>query len=103
MRPEIDVKATGQRIRMIMRMRGISVLEVQNYLGFSYPQALYHWFDGKNLPTLDNLYALSELLEVPVDELLCGSRKYKTERPAAEPDYMRRLRAYALNCLKLAA
>ena len=28
------------------------------------------------MPTLDNLYALSDLLEVPMDMLVCGNRRY---------------------------
>lgn len=30
-----------------------------------------------NAGTIDNLYALSELFEVPIDYLVCGNRKYK--------------------------
>jgi len=26
-------------------------------------------------PTIDNLYALSQLLQVPIDEIVCGNRK----------------------------
>ena len=32
--------------------------------------------NGSSLPTVDNLYALSELFQLPVDELLCGNRKF---------------------------
>ncbi len=39
-------------------------------------QSVYHWFDGKSMPTLDNLYALSELLQVPMDMLVVGDRSY---------------------------
>ena len=31
-------------------------------------------------PIIDNLYALSELFEVPLDYLVCGNRKYKGAR-----------------------
>lgn len=58
-----------------MKFRGFTVRDVQEYLGFTYPQGIYHWFDGKNLPTLDNLYALSEMLQVPVDLMICGNRE----------------------------
>ena len=29
---------------------------------------------GNSLPTIDNLYALSELFQMPVDEMICGNR-----------------------------
>lgn len=32
------------------------------------------WTDGVNMPTIDNLYALSELLQVPIDAIVCGNR-----------------------------
>ena len=32
--------------------------------------------DGKSMPTIDNLYALSELLQVPMDMLVVGNRRY---------------------------
>ena len=38
-------------------------------------QSIYHWFAGRSLPTVDNLYALSELFGVPMDVLVCGSRE----------------------------
>lgn len=74
MYPTIDMKATGRRIRFLIRLRGLTVREVQEYLGLAWPHSIYHWFDGKNLPTLDNLYSLSCLLDVPVDLMLCGTR-----------------------------
>ena len=75
--PTIDMKATGRNIKRIMRAKGISVKEVQKYLGLSAPQGIYHWLDGRSLPTVDNLYALSDLFRMPMDEIICGNRKYK--------------------------
>lgn len=75
--PVIDMYKTGQNIKRIMSRRGLTVREVQKYLGLHTPQGIYHWFDGKSLPTVDNLYALSELFRMPVDEILCGNRKEK--------------------------
>ena len=75
--PTIDMKATGRNIKKIMRAKGISVKEVQKYLGLSAPQGIYHWLDGRSLPTVDNLYALSDLFRMPMDEIICGNRKYK--------------------------
>lgn len=56
--PVIDIKKTGQNIKHIMQMRRMTVKDVQEFLELSTPQSIYHWFDGRNLPTVDNLYAL---------------------------------------------
>lgn len=73
--PVINMKKTGQKIKRIMKRKGLTVKEVQKFLALGTPQSIYHWFDGRSLPTLDNLYALSELLHLPVDALLVGNRK----------------------------
>ena len=73
--PTIDKKETGINIRRIMDERGITVKDVQEYLGLGCVQSVYRWTDGVNMPTIDNLYALSELVCVPMDEIVCGNRK----------------------------
>lgn len=74
--PVIDMVRTGRNIKMIMQAKGLSVKEIQKFLLLETPQSIYHWFEGKSMPTLDNLYALSELFRIPVDMLLKGNRKY---------------------------
>lgn len=73
--PQIDMYQTGQNIRRIMQMKGMAVKDVQEYLGLAAPQSIYHWFAGRSLPTVDNLYALSGLFCVPMDALVRGSRE----------------------------
>jgi len=75
--PTIDKQRTGQRIRMLMRQQNITVKQIQEYLNLSCVQGIYHWLDGTSMPTIDNLYALSELFKIPMDYLVCGNRKYK--------------------------
>ncbi len=77
--PVIDVKKTGRKIKRIMNFKGLTVKDIQSFLELSTPQSIYHWFDGRNLPTLDNLYALSELFHLPIDSLIAGSREYVFE------------------------
>jgi len=57
-----------------MDTRGITPKNVQEYLGFGCVQSVYRWSDGTNMPSIDNLYALSELLQVSIDEIVCGNR-----------------------------
>ena len=62
-----------------MSLRGITVQDVKTHLYLGCVQSVYHWLDGQSLPTLDNLYALSELLQVPMDMLVSGTRCYHPE------------------------
>ena len=60
-----------------MRLRleqGLTVRDVQVFFGFEEPQAIYKWQSGKSLPTVDNLYALSALLDVRMDEILVAAK-----------------------------
>lgn len=75
--PVIDMARTGQNLKRIMQMNGMTVKDIQEFLELSTPQSIYHWFDGRNLPTVDNLYALSEFFCIPMDTLLKGNRKYE--------------------------
>ena len=76
MTPTIDNEKTGQKIRLMMKKRGATVKDVKNALSLACVQSVYHWLDGQSMPTLDNLYALSELMKVPMDKLICGNRQY---------------------------
>ena len=75
MYPIIDKKATGNRIKRIMDCKNISVKELKDYLGLSCVQSIYHWLDGTCLPTLDNLYAMSQLFGTSIDAMVCGNRR----------------------------
>ena len=79
MYPLIDKEAIGKQIKRFMDCRGITVKQVQEALGLSCVQGIYHWLNGISLPSLDNLYALSELLQVSMDSLVRGDRKYVPE------------------------
>lgn len=68
--PVIDLAATGENILRLRKEKGLSVRDIQGYFGFEEPQAIYKWQKGKSLPTVDNLYALSALLEVPMEAIL---------------------------------
>ena len=68
--PVIDLTATGENILRLRKARGLTVRDLQSWFGFEDPQAIYKWQKGKSLPTVDNLYALGALLEVPIEEIL---------------------------------
>ena len=68
--PVIDLVATGENITRLRKDRGLTVRDLQDWFGFEEPQAIYKWQKGKSLPTVDNLYALGALLDVPLEEIL---------------------------------
>lgn len=68
--PVIDPIATGHNIRRLREDRGLSVRDLQAYFGFEEPRAIYKWQSGQTLPSVDNLYALGALLEVPMEAIL---------------------------------
>lgn len=72
--PLINKQETGVNLHRIMDMRGITPKDVQEYLGLGCVQSVYRWIDGVNMPTIDNLYALSELFQVPIDAIVRGNR-----------------------------
>ncbi len=72
--PIIDKRETGINLRRIMDNRGITVKDVQRYLGLGSVQSVYHWLNGLSMPTIDNLYVLSELFQVPIDTIVRGNR-----------------------------
>ena len=92
MYPIIDKKATGNRIKRIMDCQNISVKELKDYLGLSCVQSIYHWLDGTCLPTLDNLYAMSQLFGTSIDAMVCGNRRITV--PQMSDALSRRLYAY---------
>ncbi len=73
--PVIDLEATGKRIKQVREQRGITVRQLQMFLGFNEPVAIYKWQRGECLPTFDNMYAMACLFEVSIDELLVGNRQ----------------------------
>ena len=73
--PMIDLLATGKRIKALRVERGISVRELQNFLGFEQPQAIYKWQRGESLPSFDNMYAMACFFNVKIDDILVGNRQ----------------------------
>lgn len=71
--PSINMAATGMHITELRKARGLTVKDLQTYFGFEAPQAIYKWQKGDALPSVDNLLALSTLLEVPMERILVWS------------------------------
>ena len=68
--PAIDLYATGENIVRLRKEKGYSVAELQRWFGFEAPQAIYIWQRGECLPSVDNLYALSVLLGISMNDII---------------------------------
>ena len=71
--PVIDPVATGANITRLRQARGLTVRDLQQFFGFEEPQAIYKWQRGQSLPSIDNLYALSELFQISMNEILVST------------------------------
>jgi len=72
--PVIDYVATGRNIQRLREQHGMSVSDLQEVFGFPYPQAIYKWQRGQNLPDIANLLMMSKLWDVSVEEILVLER-----------------------------
>ena len=66
----IQQKATGNRIRELLRENGYTVKDIQEVMGFENPQAVYKWISGRSLPSLDNFVILSRILHTNIEDIL---------------------------------
>lgn len=66
----LDKVATGQNIKRICHNKNIKPGILMKYLSIASVQSIYKWFEGVNVPTVDNLVMLSCILDVTIDELI---------------------------------
>ena len=66
----LDLEATGAKIKTLMKQRGITPRQLQILLDFPYVQTVYNWYAGKNMPTIDNLVVLAQVLGVTMDDIV---------------------------------
>jgi len=79
----LDIILTGQRIRSVIFAKGYRVTEIQEILHLACPQSVYRWLCGRALPTVDNLYMLSKVFDMHMEDLLVekntGNKAEKSE------------------------
>ena len=67
---QIDMKRTGAKIKALCAERDITVKDIQKELYIGAFQSVYDWFSGKTLPSLDNLFRLSKMLNVHMEDMI---------------------------------
>lgn len=80
----IDLKLTGRRMRELCSQKGITVKQIQKELSIGAFQSVYNWFNGKTLPTLDNFFYLSKMLNVSMESMLVEEPVKKTKNCIAK-------------------
>ena len=89
------MKKTGEKIKALCKEKNITVKDVQRELFISAHQSIYDWFAGKSLPSVDNMYRLSKLLQVHMEDLIV-----EPEKPVVEAQKMKRLLLYYQELLR---
>ncbi|MCR5213724.1 MAG: helix-turn-helix domain-containing protein [Eubacterium sp.] len=84
MPPMIDYEKTGNRIKFLMNINDITPKDVQEYIGLSCVQTIYHWMNGVSIPKLEHLYMLSGLMNVEMDAMICGDRDQHIDKEKKE-------------------
>lgn len=65
----IDMDATGKKISKLIDESGLSDKELGGIMGLSV-QSINKWRHGHNLPDIENLFLLSRILGIKVDDFL---------------------------------
>ncbi|MDE7417491.1 MAG: helix-turn-helix domain-containing protein [Lachnospiraceae bacterium] len=66
----LDMQMTGKVLSDMIRKRGYTIAEIQRELKLSCPQPIYRWMNGQTMPSIDNLYKLSTILNVHMEDLV---------------------------------
>ena len=104
--PVIDIKETGKNLKAMCRQANLSAQQIQQQLCLSCPQTVYKWFSGENIPSIENLFALSLLLGVTMEEIIVTKNKPDHSRfwqkhiflvTDRNPHYIQRMLCYRHN------
>ena len=76
--PQILRKETGIRLYHIMEALDISCRQLKEMLNLASVQAIYRWLNGDNMPSLDNLYAMSRFFGTDIECLIAGTHPVRS-------------------------
>ncbi len=66
----IDTVATGANIRAMVKAKGMKIADMQDVFGFNTPQAIFKWFRGDAMPTIDNMVIMADTFGVKIDDII---------------------------------
>lgn len=67
--PNVNLSATGKRLRKLRMDANISVEQLQKIFGFNNPTTIYKWESGRCLPDINNMFVLKSLYEVSLESI----------------------------------
>ena len=68
--PVIDPVGTGINLKTMITDNGYTIAGIGRKLGIADMSTLYKWLRGDTLPGIDNMLALSILLNVTINDIL---------------------------------
>ena len=66
----IDAVATGANIRAMVKAKGMKIADMADIFGFNTPQAIFKWFRGDAMPTIDNMVIMADTFGVKIDDII---------------------------------
>ena len=66
----INMEKTGDNIKRQIRERGYTIKEIMEITGITTEQAIYKWYSGKSIPSIEVQLILCRLLGIDINELL---------------------------------
>lgn len=69
-RPEYDLNIIGRNLKRLRQAKGFSVEEVRKYLRLGTTQAIYKYESGNGYPQVDTMFALMELYEADLHDII---------------------------------
>ena len=67
--PVIDPVGTGTNIKLLIKNSGNTITGIGRMLGIADMSTMYKWLRGDALPGIDNMLALSILLNVSINDI----------------------------------
>lgn len=66
----LDMIQTGKKIHDIFLKNGCTVKDIQCFLNLACPQSVYRWIKGQTLPSIDNLYRMTKIFQIHMEDML---------------------------------
>ena len=66
----INVEATCSNLKRLCKEKNVTPKQIADTMGFTTVAAVYKWFSGKNIPSIDSLVVISYMLDCTLEEIL---------------------------------
>ena len=71
----INPRKIGDRIKVACAAKAVTPAQLQAVLGLAAPQAIYNWYNGRSVPSLDHMAMLCQYLGISIDLIVYGDGK----------------------------